>query len=128
MKQLLIALCLIWAGAAAAQVATISGNALVQEYARDGYAAQSKYAGKIITVSGTIETVDASSHGTPRVTLASGVVLLMADDQSNNLEQLQHGELITANCAVGDGPELPELSACELAGAAEPHRAIHRVY
>ena len=126
MKQLLIALCAVWAGTAAAQV--ISASTLVQEYARDGYAAQSKYAGKIITVSGTIETLDTSSHGTPRITLASVVVLSLADDQTNNLDLLHSGELITANCAVGEGPQLPELTACELSEYIDRHRAAHQVY
>lgn len=128
MNKLFLALCLAWAGVAAAQTAAISASTLAQEYARDGYAAQSKYAGKIITVSGTIESLDTSSHGTPRVALASGVILALADDQSNNLNLLHEGELIVVNCTVGDGPQLPVLSACELAGTAAPHRAIHRVY
>lgn len=128
MNKLFIALCLAWAGAAAAQNAAISADALAQEYARDGYAAQSRYAGKLITISGTIESRDTSSHGTPRVILVSGVTLTLADDQSNNLDLLHEGELIVANCTVGDGPLLPVLSACELAGSTEPHRVIHRVY
>lgn len=130
MKTFFIAVLSLWLGSvvALAQSITVSGSDLAKEYAHDGYAAQTKYAGKIITITGTIDSMDTSSFGTSQVQLVGGARLSIADNQSDNMGQLQKGAMIVANCTVGDGSSLPLLTACELPGTAEPHHFLRRYY
>lgn len=126
MKKMLSLLLILGSVSVVAQTIAVSADQLVNAYQSNGYAAEQKYAGKIISVAGVVQSVGESALGTPRVTLNGGVVLSIADNQSDNLDQLQADAQITANCTVSGGTDLPLLTACELPGTSAPHHDAHR--
>ena len=116
MRKLAGTLLLIGSTSVFAQNIAIDANAFANAYEFNGRAAEQKYAGKTIAISGIVQSVDKSASGMPRVKLDGDIVLSMAGGQTGEIEQLRIGGQIVANCMVGSGSNLPQLTGCEMFG------------
>ena len=107
MKNLVILLCaLLWSGIATAGDAdkyTLSADQLYAEYNANEVAADDKYKGKKVTVSGTVQQIANDIFGHPYVSIGSdlvGVQCSFPDSRKSSVMRLTKGQQVTIKGTV----------------------------